>query len=71
MIKDGENWYYLTMINLPKQLEGITSKNNGDYYCTNCLHLFRTTKKLSLHEYVCKNHDWCHIKMLKKKNLEV
>ena len=26
MIKDGENWYYLTVINLPKQLEGTTSK---------------------------------------------
>ena len=25
-------------------LRGITSKNNGDFYCLNCLHSFRITQ---------------------------
>ena len=27
-------------------LRGITSKNNGDFYCLNYLHSFRTKNKL-------------------------
>ena len=29
----------------------------------NCLHLYRTKNKLKSHENVCKNHDYCNIKM--------
>ena len=34
-------------------MRGISSKNNGDFYCLNCLHSFRTKNKLESHkEYV-------------------
>ena len=36
---------------------GITSKNNGGFYCLNCLQFFRTKNKLESHESVCENKD--------------
>ena len=48
-------------------LRGITSNNNGDFYYTNCLHLFRTENKLKKHYNVWKNHD-CHVEMPKEDN---
>ena len=39
------------------------SKNNSNYYCVNCLHSFRTAYKLKSHESLCKDHDYCHVKM--------
>ena len=44
----------------------ITSKHDGDFYCLNYLHLFRTENKLKEHENVCENHDYCCIEMPKK-----
>ena len=37
-------------------------KNNGDFYCLNCLHCFRT-KKLELDKKVCENKDFCSVTM--------
>ena len=37
--------------------------HNGDCYCTNCLHSFRTVKKLKTHEDICKTFDYCYIEM--------
>ena len=39
---------------------GITSNNNGDFYCINCVHSYRTENKLKKHENVCKNYDYCY-----------
>ena len=39
-------------------LRGITSKNNGDFYCLNCLHSLRIKNILGLHKKVCKNKDF-------------
>ena len=44
-------------------LRGITSKNNGDFYCLNCVHAFRTKNKLELHKKFCQNKDFCNIIM--------
>ena len=44
-------------------LRGITSKHDGDFYCMNWLHYFRTENKLKSHEKVCKNKDFCGIAM--------
>ena len=44
---------------------GITSSNNGDFYCLNCFHSYRTLNKLKKHERVCNNHDYCHVDMPK------
>ena len=44
-------------------LRGITSTHNGDFYCLNCLHSYTTEKKLRNHERICKDRDFCDIKM--------
>ena len=62
MITDGtSNWHYLAIKNI--SLRGITSNHNGDFYCLNCLHSCRTKSKLKRHENICKNHDFCNLKM--------
>ena len=64
MITDGStNWHYLAIKKISGLLRGITSNHNGDFYCLNCLHLYRTKSKLKKHEKTCKNHDFCHPKM--------
>ena len=42
-------------------LKGITSKNDFDSYCLNCLHSFRIKNKLKSHEKLCKNKDFCGV----------
>ena len=44
-------------------LRGISSSNNGDFYCLNCFHSYRTLNKLKKHERVCNDHDYCHVDM--------
>ena len=39
-------------------LRGVTSKNNGDFYCLSCHHLFRTKNTLESYKYVCENKDF-------------
>ena len=41
----------------------ITSNNNGDFDCLNCFHLCTTKNKLKKHEKICKNYDFCHVKI--------
>ena len=53
---------------LPALLRGITSNHNGDFYCINCFHSFRTENlELKSHKNVCENHEYCHIEMPKEK----
>ena len=63
-------WHYLAVKKLSTLLRGITSKQNGDLYCLNCLHSFRTENKLKSHEKVCKNKDFGGI-VMPPKNPEV
>ena len=44
----------------------MTSNHNGDFYCLNCLHSYRTKEKLKKLEKVCNNHDCCYVKMPKE-----
>ena len=44
MIPNVEGWHYLAVKKLSVWLRGIASKNNGNFYCLNCLHSFRTKK---------------------------
>ena len=37
-----DNWHYLAIKNISGLLRGITSNHNGDFYCLNCLHSYRT-----------------------------
>ena len=61
---DAENWHYLAVKSISRLLRGITSNHDGDFYCLNCLHSYRTKEKLKKHEKVCNNHDYCYVKML-------
>ena len=63
MIRNGENWHYLTVKNLPRLLRGITSYHDGDCYYLNCFHSYRTKNKLEAHEKICANRDYCHVEM--------
>ena len=64
MIIDGTtNWHYLAVKNISGLLRGITSNYNGDVYCLNCLYSYRTKSKLKKHEKICKNDNFCNLKM--------
>ena len=56
---DGvQKCHYLAVKGLSRLLCGITSNLDGDFYCLNCLHSYRTENKLKRHEKVCKNYDY-------------
>ena len=46
MIIDGEKWHYIAVTRLPGLLRGLAGNNNGDFYCLNCFHAYRTKNKL-------------------------
>ena len=75
MIIDGDkrrngvkNWHYLTVKSISRLLRGITSNHDGDFYCLNCFHSYTTEKKLKKHQKICKDHDFCHVKMPNENN---
>ena len=49
MIPNGEEWHYLAVKNLSALLRRITSKHDGDFYCLDCFHSFKTKIKLESH----------------------
>ena len=63
MISNREKWHYLTVKKLSALLRGITSKNNGDFYCLNFLNSFRTKNKLESHKGVCENKEFYNVVM--------
>ena len=63
---DDNRWHYLAVKSFPALFRGITSSNNGDFYCLNCFHSYRTLNKLKKYERVCNNDDHCHIGMPKE-----
>ena len=68
MVTDGEKWHYLAVQSFSALFRVITSNNNGDFYCLNCFHSFRTKNKLKEHKNVCENHDYCYVEMPKEHN---
>ena len=69
MITDNNNnWHYLAVKNISGLLRGVRSNHNGDFYCLNCFHSYTTEKKLKKHERICKDHDFCHVKMPNEDN---
>ena len=51
MITDNnKNWHYLAVKSISRLFRGITSNNNGDFYCLNSLHSFRTDNALKKHK---------------------
>ena len=68
--EENEAWHYVAVKKLSALLRRITSKNNGDFYCLNCLHSLRTENKLKYHEKVYKNNDFCGIALpIQKDNI--
>ena len=63
MITDGKKWNYLAVKSLSALLRGVTSNHNGDFYCLNCFHSYRTENKLKRHEKVCNDPDYCYAEM--------
>ena len=60
MISNNKNnHHYITGKCLSRLSRGITSNNNGDDYCLNCLHAYRRKNALIRHELKCNNHDYC------------
>ena len=57
---------YIAVKSISRLFRGITSDNNGDFYCLNCLHSLRTDNTLKKHERLCDNHDYCNIVMPSK-----
>ena len=60
---DDKNWHYLAVKSLSGWLREITSNHHWDFYCLSCLHSYRTKERLKKHEKVCKDYDYCYIKM--------
>ena len=65
MISDGEKWHYLTVKSLSALLKGITSKHQGDSFCLNYFHSYRTKGALEKHMKVCEDKDYCYLEMPK------
>ena len=63
-----ENWHYLTVKSISALIRAIMSNNNGDFYCLNCFHSYRTKERLKKHERLCGKNDYCHVKMPKEDN---
>ena len=63
---DGKRWHYLAAKSFSALLRRISSSNNGDFYCLNCFHSYRTHDKLKKHERVCNNHDYYHANIPKE-----
>ena len=66
MIIDDEKWHYHVVKQMPALLRVIRCANNGDIYCINCLHSFKTKNKLKNHKNVSENYDYFHVEMPKK-----
>ena len=60
MITDSEKWHYLAVKSLSALFRGITSKQDGDFYCLNCFKSYTTENKLKKHKKVC---DYWYVEM--------
>ena len=69
-------WHYIALKRVPtddrfshpirslsRLFRGITSNDNGDFFCLGCLHSFWIDNVLKKHERLCIKHDYCHIEM--------
>ena len=56
----------IILLILSALLKGITSYQNGDFYCLNCFHSYTSENRLKKHYNVCKNYDYCYVEMSKE-----
>ena len=56
MITDGtDKWHYIAIRSIPSLLRGVPSIHQGDYYCLNCFHSYRTESMLKKHKKISIN----------------
>ena len=63
IIQQGVKTHYVAIKNLSRLLRGVTSTNNGDFYCRNCLKSFRTKTARDDHVGPCMDHEFCNVIM--------
>ena len=69
MITNGcANWHYLAIKSIPRLLRGITSTHDGDFYCLNCFHSYRTSNKLKKHVQLCQVNGFCNLVLPNEEN---
>ena len=68
MITNREKWHYITIKSISGLFRRITSNNNGDFYCLNCFHSYRTENALKKHELICNDHNYCKVDFPSEKN---
>ena len=68
MITNSKKWHYLAVKNLSRLLSGITSNHHGNFYCLNCFHSYSTETRVTNHERVYNDHDYCHVEMPNEDN---
>ena len=68
MISNGKKWHYLATKSIPMLFRGITSTNNGDFYCLNCFSSFRKKNALESRENVWRDNEYCCIEIPNKEN---
>ena len=71
MITDCKKWHYrnhcrIALTTLSALLQGISSNDDGDFYCLNCFNSYTTENKLKEHEEICNNDDSYRIEMPKQ-----
>ena len=71
MITNGKRWHYIAVTRLSGLLRGVTGNNNGDFYCLNCFHAYRTKNNLETHKKICENRDYCHVEMPHEDNKKI
>ena len=62
----NDEWHYVSAKSLSRLSRALFSKNNGDFYCLNCLHSYGTENNLEKHERLYLDNKYCHIKLPKK-----
>ena len=76
MITNGKKWHYIALKSgrtddgrnraikcLSRLFRGITSNHDGDFYCLNCLHSFRTDNSLKKHKRLCDKNEYANVEM--------
>ena len=66
-----EDGYMKPIKSFSQLMRNKSSKSHENYYCYGCFHSFRCQSTLEKHTQLCKDHDYCKIKLPEKgKNIK-
>ena len=63
---ENDDLHYVSAKGLSRLCRGLFPNNNGDFYCLNWLHAYRTENSLKKHERLYLDEKYCHIKLPNK-----